>query len=156
MFHCGPHSTYIRDYKLAISISLKLTMLERLVHDAVRRLCSCAPAIVKVIQLRLHTVAKFSFKSHFDHFITERDMQILAGSGITHLHVPLPHWIMGDVTSQEPWIVGKRWEAFVTWAQKYHLQVWPDMHTVPGSQNGFDNSGQALAVGRCHLYRMVE
>ena len=97
-------------------------------------------------------IAERWFNSHFDHFITERDIQILAASGITHLRVPLPHWIMGNVLSTEPWIIGKRWEAFVRlcqWAQKYHLQVWPDIHTAPGSQNGFDNSGQALSGVTC-------
>ena len=97
-------------------------------------------------------IAEEWFNSHFDHFITETDIQALASSGVTHLRVPLPHWIMGDVTPEEPWIVGKRWKAFLRvcqWARKYGLQVWPDIHTAPGSQNGFDNSGHALAGVTC-------
>ena len=97
-------------------------------------------------------IAEEWFNSHFDHFITEHDVQLLALSGITHLRVPLPHWIMGDVTPEEPWIVGSRWDAFLRlcrWARKYQLEVWPDIHTAPGSQNGFDNSGHALAGVTC-------
>lgn len=33
---------------------------------------------------------------------------------------------------------------FVGWCREYGIQVWPDIHTAPGSQNGFDNSGQLL------------
>jgi len=29
-------------------------------------------------------------------------------------------------------------------ASKYDLKVWIDMHAMQGSQNGFDNSGQAM------------
>lgn len=92
------------------------------------------------------------FNAHFDNFITEADVQTLAESGLTHIRVPLPHWILGDVSNDEPWIVGTRWEAFLRlceWARKHRIQVWPDIHTAPGSQNGFDNSGHALAAVSC-------
>ena len=29
----------------------------------------------------------------------------------------------------------------VGWCKEEGIQVWPDLHTAPGSQNGFDNSG---------------
>jgi len=89
---------------------------------------------------------------HFDNFISESDIKALADTGLTHLRVPLPHWILGNVKDDEPWIVGKRWQAFLRlcgWARKYKLQIWPDIHTAPGSQNGFDNSAHALAVISC-------
>jgi glucan 1,3-beta-glucosidase len=97
-------------------------------------------------------IAERWFNAHFDNFITKRDIKALADSGLTHIRVPLPHWIMGDVKPDEPWIVGSRWEAFLRlceWAKLYNLQVWPDIHTAPGSQNGFDNSGHALAGVSC-------
>lgn len=97
-------------------------------------------------------IAERWFNSHFDNFIQESDIKELAKSGITHVRVPLPHWIFGSVRDDEPWIVGTRWEAFLRfcqWARKYNLQVWPDIHTAPGSQNGFDNSGHALAGVSC-------
>ena len=89
---------------------------------------------------------------HFANFIRESDVEALADTGLTHLRVPLPHWILGDVQEHEPWIVGERWPAFLRlcrWARKHRLQVWPDVHTSPGSQNGFDNSGHALAAVGC-------
>jgi glucan 1,3-beta-glucosidase len=97
-------------------------------------------------------IAERWFNSHFENFIKESDIQTLVESGITHIRVPLPHWILGDVSPDEPWIVGKRWDAFLrllSWARKYKVVVWPDIHTAPGSQNGFDNSGHALAGVTC-------
>lgn len=77
---------------------------------------------------------------HFDNFLRREDLIDLRDAGITHVRVPLPHWMMGDVVEGESWIVGKRWEYFVRlcqWARELGLQVWPDIHTAPGSQNGF-------------------
>lgn len=86
------------------------------------------------------------FNYHFENFIQISDLQELKRTGVTHLRVPLPHWILGNVEStttldsDEGWIVGTRWASFVRvckWARKFGLQVWPDIHTAPGSQNGF-------------------
>ena len=90
------------------------------------------------------------FNAHFEHFLTFEDLEYAAQRGVTHVRVPLPHWILGDVQSDEPWIVGDRWKYFLRmldWCRTLQLQVWPDIHTAPGSQNGFDNSGQQLESG---------
>lgn len=90
---------------------------------------------------------------HFENFITEKDVAALAETGITHVRVPLPHWILGGADAADNnWIVGDRWQyfcRFVKWCRQYGLQVWPDIHTAPGSQNGYDNSGQAKAGIGC-------
>lgn len=85
-------------------------------------------------------IAEQWFNHHFDNFIQFDDLKKMKDVGITHVRVPLPHWILGDVEGEESWIVGKRWEAFLRlcrWARELDLQVWPDIHTAPGSQNGF-------------------
>lgn len=90
-------------------------------------------------------IAERWLNSHLEHFVTEHDMIAMKNAGVTHIRVPLPHFMLGDVTDSEPWIVGKRWYYFCrmcAWARQYHIQVWPDLHTAAGSQNGFDNSGQ--------------
>ncbi len=89
---------------------------------------------------------------HFEHFITFEDIQDLKDAGVTHLRVPLPHWILGNKHKGEPWVVGDRWKYFqrlCAWSRQLGLQVWPDIHTAPGSQNGFDNSGQTLKDASC-------
>lgn len=93
-------------------------------------------------------IAEQWLQHHLDNFMKEEDIRFLAQSGVTHIRVPLPHWILQDqdeiLARGNVWIVGARWQAFqrlITWARKYKIQVWPDIHTAPGSQNGFDNSG---------------
>jgi glucan 1,3-beta-glucosidase len=93
-------------------------------------------------------IAEQWLQYHLDNFMNEEDIRFLAQSGVTHIRVPLPHWILQNQTdilnNGDVWIVGQRWQAFqrlVLWSRKYKIQVWPDIHTAPGSQNGFDNSG---------------
>lgn len=96
-------------------------------------------------------LAKDYMTFHWDNFVTKADIQALKHAGVTHIRVPVPHYIMGDIDEDEPWIDGQ-WLYFVRmvgWARQYDLQVWIDLHTAPGSQNGFDNSGQLLKQATC-------
>ncbi|KAL9934915.1 hypothetical protein V8E36_005991 [Tilletia maclaganii] len=45
---------------------------------------------------------------------------------------------------QNHWATWITEDDFLGWAQKYGLKVLIDLHGAPGSQNGFDNSGQRL------------
>lgn len=88
---------------------------------------------------------------HWDNFVKRKDISDLKESGVTHIRVPLGHWIMGDIHEGEPWVNGG-WKYFVRlveWCREDGIQVWPDIHTAPGSQNGFDNSGQLLPSPTC-------
>lgn len=103
---------------------------------------------------------------HFDNFISRSDLVALRNAGLSHLRVPLPHWILQqrqdprsassnhtdwDV-DEDVWIAGDRWKYFVRmcgWARELGLEVWPDIHTAPGSQNGFDNSGVQKVEHSC-------
>ena len=89
---------------------------------------------------------------HFENFLQRSDLQTLQEIGLTHVRVPLPHWILGDIHEGEPWLLGHRWKHFVKlcgWAKEFNLQIWPDIHTAPGSQNGFDNSGRQGTMPTC-------
>ena len=100
---------------------------------------------------------------HLEYFITEQDIIDIRASGATHVRVPLAHWSLPDDDDEQLeqeesggdrplWIVGKRWQALqrvVHWCRQHGLQVWPDIHTAPGSQNGFDNSGRQKATPTC-------
>lgn len=107
--------------------------------------------------------------THLENFVKEEDIAAVAAAGATHIRVPLPHYILGkdeDVDAQN-WVVGQRWQAFqrlVRWARRHNLQVWPDIHSAPGSQNGFDNSGHQSSHITCvhwsrnpsHVKRSIE
>lgn len=96
-------------------------------------------------------LAKEYMTFHWDNFVTKSDIQALQQVGVTHVRVPVPHYIMGDILDDEPWVDGQ-WLYFVRlvgWAREHGLEVWIDLHSAPGSQNGFDNSGQILPKATC-------
>lgn len=76
---------------------------------------------------------------HRSEYITERDFAIIKSYGMNAVRIPVPYFIFGDC---EPFIgcIEELDKAF-GWADKYGLKVLIDLHTVPGSQNGFDNGG---------------
>mmetsp|Transcript_2133 Transcript_2133/g.6160 ORF Transcript_2133/g.6160 Transcript_2133/m.6160 type:complete len:548 (+) Transcript_2133:200-1843(+) len=91
-------------------------------------------------------MARAYLKRHWDTWVTEDDIAKISGAGLTHVKIPMGHWIRGDIREGEPWVDGD-WQYFaraVGWCRKYGLKVVADIHTAPGSQNGFDNSGQLL------------
>ncbi|KAJ2345908.1 hypothetical protein IWW50_003195 [Coemansia erecta] len=85
-------------------------------------------------------------RRHWETWVTEPEIQRLAGAGLTHLRVPVGHWEFVD--SGEGYVRGglPYFKRLVYWAHKHGLQVIADMHTAPGSQNGFDNSGSTDGV----------
>lgn len=79
------------------------------------------------------------YHQHRSTYITERDFAYIADKGLNTVRIPVPYFIFGDV---EPFIGCVEYldKAF-NWAEKYKLQILIDLHTAPGSQNGFDNGG---------------
>ena len=87
-------------------------------------------------------------EAHWDTWVTESDVASLAGAGITHVRVPLGHWITCDIEEDEPYVCGE-WKYLVRaagWCRDHGVAIWLDLHTAPGSQNGFDNSGHLGAA----------
>ena len=101
-------------------------------------------------------IAKAYMEIHWDNFVKREDVRKLKEAGVTHVRVPLGHWIMGDIEEHEPWVEGgwAYFKRFVDWCREEEIEVWPDIHTAPGSQNGFDNSGMLLQEPTCHGWDM--
>jgi len=96
-------------------------------------------------------LARNYLRRHWDNFVTREDVRELKRSGVTHLRVPMGHWILGDFGDDEPYVDGE-WQYFLRlceWAREEELEVWIDVHTASGSQNGFDNSGHLLEKPTC-------
>ena len=76
---------------------------------------------------------------HRSEYITERDFAYIKSLGFNSVRIPVPYFIFGDC---EPFLgcTDELDKAF-NWAEKYDLSILIDLHTVPGSQNGFDNGG---------------
>lgn len=92
---------------------------------------------------------------HWETFLSYDDLKTLKENGVTHLRIPLGYWIRGkeglSVIEGEPYIPGG-WKYFVraaNWCRELGLTVWADLHGAPGSENGFDNSGQYLGASIC-------
>ena len=87
-------------------------------------------------------------KKHRDTYVSEEDFANIASHGMNLVRIPVPYFIFGD----RPPFLGclEYLDLAFEWAQKYGLKVLIDLHTVPGSQNGYDNGG---LTGVCKWYK---
>lgn len=88
---------------------------------------------------------------HWNTWVTQSDISDLAAAGISHLRIPVGYWYFDIDPASEPFVSDamnypKALEMLKTvvnsWAKAAGLKVLIDLHTAPGSQNGFDNSGR--------------
>ena len=93
-------------------------------------------------------------KTHRDHYITSRDFAYLREKGINAIRLPVPFFVFEDVG---PYVSCAEYvDKCMKWANKYGLRVLLDLHTVPGSQNGSDNSGLCGITQWCNHPKRVE
>ncbi|KAI0323600.1 glycoside hydrolase [Cubamyces sp. BRFM 1775] len=84
---------------------------------------------------------------------------IIAGAGLNWIRLPIPFWAINkwndiDVdasgaTVVEPFLAKTCWTYILRvlgWARKYGLRVNLDLHTMPGSQNGYNHSGKLGSI----------
>jgi glucan 1,3-beta-glucosidase len=90
-------------------------------------------------------------KRHRESFFVEKDVAYLAKQGVNLMRIPVPFFIFGD---REPFLGCREYldQAF-DWAEHYGIQILIDLHTVPGSQNGYDNGG---ITGVCKWHKNPE
>ena len=76
---------------------------------------------------------------HRDRYVTEEDFQYLSSIGVNTVRLPVTYGVFGD----RPPLLGAidYVDLAMDWAEKYQMQILLDLHTVPGSQNGYDNGG---------------
>ncbi|MBF2050569.1 MAG: cellulase family glycosylhydrolase [Elainella sp. C42_A2020_010] len=105
----------------------------------------------QLVRALSETVKRERYKVHRDSYITDRDFAYLAARGIDFVRIPIPFYIFGDY---EPYIgcIDYLDKAF-KWAERYKLKILIDLHTVPDSQNGFDNGG---ICGVCKFHKNPE
>ncbi len=84
-------------------------------------------------------IYKARMEIHRSSYITERDFARIAEIGLNAVRIPIPYFIWGD-RPPFPGCLTELDHAF-DWAEKYGLRILIDLHTVPLSQNGFDNGG---------------
>jgi len=90
--------------------------------------------------------------NHWSSFVTREDLEKLAEAGISHVRVPVGYWYW-DVDEGEPYPEPNMDEKDETsplfylkralvWMDELGLKASIDLHSGPGSQNGYDNSGK--------------
>lgn len=77
--------------------------------------------------------------------MTWQDFKKIADSGFNIVRIPIGYWAYD--TFGAPYVQGAAvyMDAAVDWARSVGLKIIIDLHGAPGSQNGYDNSGQRLA-----------
>ncbi|PWN50344.1 glycoside hydrolase [Violaceomyces palustris] len=94
--------------------------------------------------------ASYVFQKHFDTWMTESDWKAIADAGLNHVRIPVPYFMFKEAVGPNvPYLTLNRFAKLkegVQACKRYGLKVWIDLHSVPGSQNGFDNSGHAGAI----------
>ncbi|KAI0253216.1 exo-1-3-beta-glucanase [Lactifluus subvellereus] len=90
-------------------------------------------------------VALATLTEHWNTWITKDDFRDIAAAGLNHVRIPIGYWAF-DVGAGEPYLQGQLpyLRKAIYWAAEYNLKVIIDLHGAPGSQNGFDNSGQRM------------
>ncbi len=76
----------------------------------------------------------------------------MAAAGLNWVRIPVPFWMISKVSdgvTNEPFLEGVAWTYFlkaIAWARKYGIRINMDLHTIPGSQNGWNHVSQAVVV----------
>lgn len=89
-------------------------------------------------------IATAALEQHWSTFYTEQDFIDIASVGLNHVRLPISYWSVPAAQNTWPYIPGA-WPHILRaldWATAHGLYVILDLHGAPGSQNGFDNSGQ--------------
>ncbi len=84
-------------------------------------------------------------KSHYEEYITEKDVLFLKTQGVNALRIPVGHFLFGDFHPFPRTV--EYLDNIMQLADKHTMLVILDLHTAPGSQNGWDHSGNAGTVG---------
>ncbi|AAS52465.1 AEL220Cp [Eremothecium gossypii ATCC 10895] len=101
--------------------------------------------------------AKALLQQHYDTWITVNDIREIKRHGFNLVRIPVGYWAwkkpdsedeyVGNITYWDPYVGGIQLEYLkkaLSWCADTGLRALIDLHTAPGSQNGFDNSGQRL------------
>jgi len=97
-------------------------------------------------------VYKERMVNHWSTFYSKQDFEKLFNGGISHFRIPVAYWYweidedepfpqpnMDDNSPDSPLFYLKR---ALQWMEELGIRASLDLHTGPGSQNGYDNSGR--------------
>lgn len=102
-------------------------------------------------QYQDYNTAHSKLVNHWNTWITYNDFVNIKNAGLNHVRLPIGYWAW-DVSRGEPYHQGQLsyLTSAIGWARQVGLKVIIDLHGAPGSQNGYDNSGQKMSYPTWH------
>lgn len=90
-----------------------------------------------------HPNPKEALEKHWQTWITEEDLKWLKNKGITVVRIPIPWWLFPEqFPSEFPYVSPiHHIDRAMDMLDRLGMKAMLDLHTAPGSQNGFDNGG---------------
>jgi len=83
-------------------------------------------------------------KPHWDNWVCEDDFAKIRSYGFNVVRIPIGFWAYDNTGTPFSKGAAHYLDQAVGWANTTGLKVIIDLHGAPGSQNGFDNSGQKM------------
>jgi glucan 1,3-beta-glucosidase len=93
---------------------------------------------------KLGSRAANTIENHYASFITKDDFENIRAAGFDHVRIPYPYWAVKTYDG-DPYIPQISWRYLlraIEWCRENGLRVNLDLHSVPGSQNGWTHSGR--------------
>ncbi|KAF4547532.1 Glucan 1,3-beta-glucosidase-like protein 2 [Elsinoe fawcettii] len=94
-----------------------------------------------------YQAAEAALKNHWSSWVTRDDFFKIKGLKFNMVRLPVGYWAFDNRGT--PYVTGQEFyvDQAIQWARDSGLKLMIDLHGAPGSQNGFDNSGQRLDNG---------
>ncbi len=89
------------------------------------------------------SAAQRTLESHYATFITKQTFIDIKNAGLDHVRIPYPYWAV-TTYSGDPYVPQIAWRYLlrgIEYARQNGLRVNLDLHSLPGSQNGWAHSG---------------
>lgn len=83
---------------------------------------------------------------HWNTWCTWQDFKKIADSGFNVVRIPIGYWAYETFGAPYRQGAAVYMDAAIDWARSVGLKIIVDLHGAPGSQNGFDNSGQRMST----------
>lgn len=83
-------------------------------------------------------------RKHWDTFATYNDFAKIKEAGFNLVRIPIGFWAYDNKATAYVQGAAMYLDAAIDWSHQLGLKVIIDLHGAPGSQNGFDNSGQVM------------
>ena len=97
----------------------------------------------------LGSKAKNTLEQHYSSFVNAQTFSDIRAAGFDHVRIPFPYWAVTTYDG-DPYVANVSWRYLlrgIEYCRLNGLRVSLDLHSVPGSQNGWNHSGRQGTIG---------